>query len=169
VTIPRALYDGLLAEVYDDFTDADHRDESPLWDRLAAECGGRVLELASGTGRVLLPLLAAGHEVEGLDNSRDMLARCRRRAQTMGLSPALHLADMTAFDLGQQYGLIFCAAGSITLLAEPGHMEAAFRCARAHLAPDGLLALAMDAPVPKQEGPRTVRDLRRARDDATVQ
>jgi len=168
MTLPRALYDGLLAEVYDDYTAADSRDDLALWDRLAGECDGPALELGSGTGRVLVPLLAKGYRVEGLDNSPDMLARCRARAADMGFAPVLHLADMTDFALDRTYGLIFCAAGTLTLLAEPGQMEAALGQARAHLAPDALLALAMDAPTPAPEGPVIARDLRRDGDGARL-
>ena len=39
--------------------------------------GGRVLELAIGTGRVALPLAARGITVEGVDASEAMVARLR--------------------------------------------------------------------------------------------
>lgn len=168
ITPPRALYDGLLAEVYDDYTDADDRDDLAFWSRLAADCGGAALELACGTGRLLIPMLAEGHRVEGIDNSADMLARCRLLAQEMGVAPVLTHADMTEFALNRRFGLIFCAAGSLTLLAEPGQMEAALDRARAHLAPRGLLALAMDRPGPQATGTVIARDLRRARDGARL-
>jgi SAM-dependent methyltransferase len=46
---------------------------------LAAECGGPILELGCGTGRLLLPLVHAGHIVTGVDNEQAMLDRARRR------------------------------------------------------------------------------------------
>ncbi|TFL16345.1 class I SAM-dependent methyltransferase [Jannaschia formosa] len=166
--LPRALYDGLLAEVYDDYTDADNRDDLVLWHRLCGEGHGVKLELASGTGRILLPLLAEEYPVEGLDNSADMLARCRDRGTEMGLAPVLHEADMTTFTLGRRYGLIFCAAGSLTLLAEPGQMEAALERSREHLEPGGQLALAMDAPAKPATGKVLARDMRRDGDGARL-
>ncbi|NNU80437.1 class I SAM-dependent methyltransferase [Halovulum dunhuangense] len=165
---PRAIYDGLLARVYDDYTDADARDDLRLWRRLVAECDGLALELASGTGRVLLPLLDEGHPVEGLDNSSDMLTLCRDRAAALGLAPVLHQADMTDFALGRRFGLIFCAAGSLTLLAEPGQMEAALDRAREHLGTGGLLALVMDGPGEPAMGTVVARDIIRHRDGARL-
>jgi SAM-dependent methyltransferase len=54
--------DDLLAALYDAFPfDAD----VPLYLRLAGEQAGAVLELACGTGRLLVPLAAAGHRVPG--------------------------------------------------------------------------------------------------------
>jgi SAM-dependent methyltransferase len=168
MTMARALYDGLLAEIYDDYTDADASADLVLWRRLCTDCDGAALELASGTGRMLLPLLAEGHTVEGLDNSADMLARCRDRAGEMGLAPVLHEADMTTFALGRRFGLIFCAAGSLTLLAEPGQMEAALHRALKHLNPGGVLALVMDAPSEPATGTVIARDIRRDSDGSRL-
>jgi SAM-dependent methyltransferase len=55
---------------------------------------GRILEPAAGTGRILIPLLEAGHDVEGFDISPDMLAICRQHCRERGLEPDLHDADI---------------------------------------------------------------------------
>jgi SAM-dependent methyltransferase len=49
---------------------------------------GRVLVLGVGTGRELPALLDAGYEPTGLDASREMLARCARRARPIPLVEA---------------------------------------------------------------------------------
>ena len=41
----------------------------PFWNKLANEMGDPILELGCGTGRLLLPLIQAGHEVVGIDKS----------------------------------------------------------------------------------------------------
>ena len=41
--------------------------------------GGRVLELAIGTGRVALPLAARGVAIEGIDASQAMVDRLRAK------------------------------------------------------------------------------------------
>jgi Methyltransferase domain len=63
--------------------------------RLLAEISGPIPEPATGTGRILVPLLEAGHEVVGLDSSAEMLAVCRRHCHDRGLDPVLREADMT--------------------------------------------------------------------------
>ncbi|NBB92905.1 MAG: methyltransferase domain-containing protein [Gammaproteobacteria bacterium] len=57
----------------------------------------RVLELGVGTGRIALPLAAAGCEVHGIDVSSHMLAELARRVRVDELS-GIHLAlgDITA-------------------------------------------------------------------------
>lgn len=74
----------------------------------AASVRGAVLELGCGTGRVLLPLARAGRTVVGLDNSRQMLARCRAKVAAepapVRARIALHDHDVRAFDLGGEGG-----------------------------------------------------------------
>tara|TARA_R110002020_G_scaffold224599_1_gene434187 strand:+ start:66622 stop:67362 length:741 start_codon:yes stop_codon:yes gene_type:complete len=66
----------LNAEDYDALHDPGTTDESvALISEIAA--GGRVLELAIGTGRVALPLAAQGLEVHGIEGSPEMVAKLR--------------------------------------------------------------------------------------------
>src|SRR3989304_6386186 len=51
-----------------------HPEDLPLWLELASRCGGQILELGCGTGRVLTPLAEAGHRVYGLDRDAGVLA-----------------------------------------------------------------------------------------------
>ncbi len=73
---------------------------SEPWSTTLAGVTGRILEPATGTGRVLIPLLEAGFAVEGLDSSPEMLAVCRQHCRDRGLDPILREADMTAFVAG---------------------------------------------------------------------
>ena len=63
------------------------------------EAGQPALDLACGTGRLLIPYLHAGLDVDGCDISPDMLALCRERAEREGLSPNLHLGAMHHLDM----------------------------------------------------------------------
>src|SRR6266487_7185954 len=64
---------------------------------LARAAAGPVLDVACGTGRILLPCLKSGVDVEGLDLFPGMLARLRQKAAALGFDPKLHQADMAAF------------------------------------------------------------------------
>jgi len=55
----------------------------------ARNCGSPILELACGTGRVLVPLVEADCEVHGVDISENMLAVCRRKVEKKGLRERL--------------------------------------------------------------------------------
>jgi SAM-dependent methyltransferase len=138
-----------LAEIYDAVY-AD-RDDAALWATLAPD-DGATLELACGTGRVLLPLARAGHQIVGLDLSPAMLARCR--AKVAGEPPAVQervrlvQADMTAFDLGRRFSLVTSPfRGFQHLTAVADQLACLGRC-HAHLAAGGRLVLDLFNPDP---------------------
>jgi ubiquinone/menaquinone biosynthesis C-methylase UbiE len=68
----------IFVEAYDAFY-GDAPQISAFYERIAREAGGRVLELACGTGRVTLALAEAGLEVTGTDHSDGMLAVAKRK------------------------------------------------------------------------------------------
>ncbi len=75
----RSYGDG-FADVYDDWY-ADVTDVDATVGRMLALAGpdGRVLELGVGTGRLALPMAAAGLQVVGVDTSAAMLERLAER------------------------------------------------------------------------------------------
>lgn len=144
-------YYGVLAESYDAYLVDDEIDDFETYMQYIAEADGPALELACGTGRLLVPYLEAGRDVEGLDSSSEMLAICRRKAENVGRSPTLHCASMENFVIDKKYGLIFCPVASLTLLASPGALEAALANMRHHLTDGGKIAINMDRPSPKKD------------------
>lgn len=146
-------YSGLLAAAYEHYFGAE-----PYWDQAFYEVrlranGGRALEVACGSGRLLLPLARDGLDVEGLDTSRDMLERLRAKARAMNLAPVLHQAPMQDFDLPGRYRTLFVPASSFGILVEPDEIRAALACFLRALEPGGELlvpvtaASAGDAPI----------------------
>ena len=74
-----------LARLYDVDLVEDPGDLD-LYLALAARVEGPVLELAAGTGRLAVPLAAAGHDVTAVDLDPAMLARLRRHAAAAGVA-----------------------------------------------------------------------------------
>jgi SAM-dependent methyltransferase len=141
-----------LASLYDAvYADAD---DVGFWLAMAATASdGPLLELGCGTGRVLLPLARAGHEVTGLDLATHMLARCRAKLQAE--SPEVRErvtvveADMASFDLGRRFAQICCSCGTFHHLStEEGQLACLERC-RHHLLPHGTLVLDLFNPDPE--------------------
>jgi SAM-dependent methyltransferase len=63
----------------------------PFWRNLALHCGGPVLELGCGTGRISVPLGRAGVPLVGIDRSVPMLSRARARARRARLGGRVRL------------------------------------------------------------------------------
>jgi SAM-dependent methyltransferase len=157
--------DPWTAEVYDYQTQGRGND-LPFWLALAEEATGEILELACGTGRVLIQLARAGFTVTGLDVSPPMLSVAGRKLsreepQVVGRVTMVE-GDMRAFNLDGEFGLIIIPFSAFQTLLERSDQRACLRCCVDHLAPGGRLAidvfhsrlsrLTVEGPI--EEGPR---------------
>lgn len=106
----------------------------------AHEDGHPVLELATGTGRVAIPIAEAGVEVVGLDSSAEMLARAAEKSEELSNVRWVR-GDMTGFELPERFGLIFIPFRSFQHLLTVEDQLACLRCVQDHLAPGGRFAL----------------------------
>jgi SAM-dependent methyltransferase len=138
-------YGKLATEVYDITKPIGHSfgDVEFYLQRLKS-CTGRVLEPAVGTGRVLIPLMEAGLQIEGTDNSPEMLAVCRARCAERGLQPVLHEVDMGSLSLPERYEAIIVPAGSFLLIERREQSLGALGRFREHLLPGGRLILDLE-------------------------
>lgn len=118
---------------------------------LALAAPGPALELGCGTGRVVLPLARAGIETTGLDLSRSMLEaaaeRLAREPAEVASRATFVAGDMTSFDLGRQFGLVYIAFRSFMMLTTPEEQRRCLRAAHRHLAPEGTLAVNLFDPL----------------------
>lgn len=106
---------------------------------LAIECGGPILELGCGTGRVLLPIAARGIACSGVDASPAMLEEFRRKPGEERVT--LACARMESFDLpGWRFPLIFSAFRAFQHLDTVEQQLACLARVRAHLAHGGSFA-----------------------------
>ncbi len=106
----------------------------------------RVLELGSGTGRLLLPLLDAGASVVGLDREPAMVSVARRRLGFYGGRVNLVEGDMRDFDLPQQFDLVLIGLNTFMHLLTIKDQLRTLECAHRHLRPAGLLLLDLANP-----------------------
>jgi SAM-dependent methyltransferase len=106
--------------------------------------GQPALDAGCGAGRLLLPWLRDGLDVDGCDVSEDMLAECRRLAAAEGLEPSLYRQALHELDLPRRYGTIVCC-GTFGLGSTREQDAEALRRFHDHLEPGGLLALDVEA------------------------
>lgn len=142
-----AGYSGLAAELYDQL-----RGESPLRNefefyRQWLQCHpGPALEVSCGTGRILLRLLAAGFDIDGMDASEDMLRLCRGKADALGLSPVLYRQLMQRMAIPRDYVTILVPLASFMLLTKMPDAVQALDCFFRHLKPGGHLLFSTHLP-----------------------
>ena len=136
---------------YAEYYDADHdiQFDIDFYLEYARQCGPPILELACGTGRVLIPVAEAGYEIYGLDLSENMLSRCRAKVAERGLGERVHLylADMAAFELPRtDFGLAYVPVRSFMHLNSMQEQLACLERTFASLRPGGLFIVDVYAP-----------------------
>ncbi|MGH2465545.1 MAG: class I SAM-dependent methyltransferase [Candidatus Limnocylindrales bacterium] len=125
-----------LARLYDLDLLEDPGDDVGLYLALAERTGGPILELATGTGRIVRPLAAAGHDVTAVDLDPAMLARLHARA-SVNVTPVL--ADLTTWRPPQPaFRLAILGLNGLFVLAGRHEQRAALDSLAAALVPGGL-------------------------------
>ncbi len=115
-------------------TDAD----LPLWRTLAARCGGPVLELGVGAGRVALDLRARGVEVVGVERDPVALAGVIRQ-------------DLRELSLDRCFPLIIAPARVLEELEPARELPGVLAACAEHLVPGGLLAAQVASSPPSEQ------------------
>jgi len=137
-----------IADIYD-FSYEDFTEDIEFYENLAQSVDGVLLELGVGSGRVAVPLAQAGYDVVGTDTSPSMLEQAQRRLKAAGkLKGSLELlpGDMTSFDLGREFGMVFVAANTFQHLLTTEDQLACLQRARRHLSPGGIFAMSVRSP-----------------------
>ncbi len=128
-------------------------DDVELYRQFAYATGDPILELACGTGRILVPLARDGHRVTGIDLSRPMLDRAREALSANAEAPPFHLVagDMAgaATAPGGPFGLVIIGLNSLLHATDPDEQRRVLAAARAACRPDGQLIVDVLNPSPE--------------------
>jgi SAM-dependent methyltransferase len=116
----------------------------PFYLDLAEQSRGPVLEIACGTGRVLLPIARKGIDICGVDNSQPMLdilnQNLAREPQDVRARITVHEGDMRSFRLNRQFPLVIIPFRPMQHMFTVEDQAAALKTAAAHLTDAGILA-----------------------------
>lgn len=143
-----------VAENYDRYLDVmfssdDTEAFQEFYLEMARKYGqGGVVDIACGTGAVLLYLAAHGIDVDGTDLSEEMCNVAAAKAEGMGLKLNIFPADMTKFDSGRKYSLAIIARSGFMHLPTPELQKAALLNIREQLSEGGILSLNTFDPFP---------------------
>lgn len=113
-------YYSLEAELHDAFWDAeDDGSEIQLMADFLKKYPGPALEIGSGSGRLMFPLLKMGFNIEGLELSNDMIQLGERRSQKLGIKAVVHAGDMSTWDNGNKFSSLLAPAFTLQLASDP--------------------------------------------------
>lgn len=144
-------YKPLMYDWYDDYDD-----DLPMWRHLASKEDGAVLELACGTGRIVIDLARAGFTVTGVDFSQPFLDRAAEKLAAEEEAARRRVdwvhADMARWSDVRRFKLGYIACNGLHYMGTTSRDESGDARRRSigtlyeHLAPGGLGVISNIAP-----------------------
>ena len=134
-----ATYGDRIADVYDALYEKTLDTHGAVETLAELAGGGRVLELAIGTGRLALPLAQRGLEVHGVDASERMVEKLRAKPGGDGIP--VTMGDFADVPVEGSYGLIFIAFNTLFALLTQEAQLGCFANAARHLTDDGVFVI----------------------------
>lgn len=132
---------GLMARWWAEFVATAEPEELDYFRAAIRKFGEPALDLGCGAGRILIPMLAEGFDIDGSDVSADMIAEARAQAAKNGFAPGLTVEPTHELDLARKYRTIYMC-GVFGIGGRRDHDREALRRAYRHLEPDGGLLIA---------------------------
>ena len=180
---PQTWHHGLVAKWWADFGEGGGGPDVEYFRKYVVR-GQPALDVACGTGRLLIPYVRDGLDVDGCDVSADMIAVCREKAEREGLAPTLFVQPMHELDPPRRYRTIY-VCGGFGLGSTRGRDEIALRRFHEHLEPGGTLVIDNEHPyangnpwrywqrservnIPRQWEPLETAERRRASDGSEL-
>ena len=130
--------------IYDQYNQGRHYRELEFYSSELDSCTGPVLEIACGTGMILLPLLKQGIDIYGFDLSSQMLEKLFAKAQDSDIADIhrrVSQQNMIDFTYDMQFDAIFIPARSFLHLATQEDQITCLRNIYHHLHENGVLML----------------------------
>jgi len=129
-----------IARIYDPWSRSVIEDIA-FYVEEALDAGGPIVELGVGTGRIAIPIAAAGVQVIGVDASAGMLAVCAEEAKRAGVHQLLDLreGDLRNPPVDERVNLVTCPFRAFLHLSSDEARLQALQSARELLRPDGRL------------------------------
>lgn len=134
----------LWAEIYDDYNQGRHELELAFYGEECKKTKGKCLEIATGTGMILIPLLKEGLDIYGLDVSEQMLNMLINKAKRQGISDIdkrVAKQDMKSFQYKESFDTIIIPARSFLHIISQDDQIQTLKNVRKHLKPNGRLLL----------------------------
>ncbi len=133
-------YRGLMAEAWDVLRgDTSDWSDRFFYRDVIEQSGQPVLDVGCGTGRLLLDYAAQGIDIDGVDNSPEMLALCREKVTAQGLTVVVYEQYVETLELPRHYQTILIPSSSLQLIIDPAAVDRALQRLAAHLQPGGTI------------------------------
>ena len=110
--------------------------------------GNKVLELASGTGRLALPLIREGAQYTGIEISPQFCQQSIKKLSAQNVDFQIHEGDIRDFNLNEKFDLIFIGFNSFLHLLKNDDASACLQNVRNHMHENTLFVIDIFVPNP---------------------
>lgn len=141
---------GLIARWWAEFNKAEPH-ELDYYRAAVRRFGEPMLDLGCGTGRFLVPLVAEGFDVDGVDVSTDMIAAARELLPKSRRTPRLEVQALHELELDRTYRTAYMC-GVFGIGGRRDHDQEALRRVHQQLEPGGALLIIHQLPYSSEEG-----------------
>jgi len=141
-----AVVGPLAARFIDALNPRASDDEVAWYARHIGDPSVLALDAMCGAGRVLIPLLARGMKVHGVDAAPPMIARCEEKLAAQSLATTVLRQDVVSLNVPFRYGAAFIAGSAFDAIVDPADASAALERIRAHLVGPCTLLVACHVP-----------------------
>lgn len=133
-----------IASYYDRYVKWDT--DIPFFLKETAKRSGEILELMSGTGRLSLPLIEAGHKLTCVDSSPEMLNILKEKLEKRGLSAVTVQQDVSKLSLNKRFDTIILPFHSFAELIYASDQVTALNSIYTHLTDKGRFLCSLHNP-----------------------
>lgn len=136
-------FQGFFAEFFDRLH--EECEDAEIYTALLKSYGNKILELGSGTGRIVIPLAKAGYQVTGIEYEPDMIAVMEQKNYPRNRLKVIR-ADARCFSLDEQFDVILLSCNFLNHFPDAEEVVSILSCCKKHLTADGRVIIDCSAP-----------------------
>lgn len=142
----KQLEEGFLTKLYDFWSPHIDEEQFHFYHNLVKNAKGPSLELACGSGRILLPLVKEGADLDGVESSKELIDLLKKKAEALKITPSIYHRRLEDLDIKKQYRLIFVTLGSLQLMPNLGDVKVLLKQLKRMLTESGELSISLFMP-----------------------
>lgn len=138
-------YTGIFAEFYDKLF-GDEISDLEFYKHFVGK--DSALEIGSGTGRLLIPMLQEDMKIDAIEPNSDMTKFCIKKAKTLNLEPMIHQQNLQNLSINKKYKTIFMPLYAFQHILNENEALIALQKTYEHLQDDGQVLISVFIPEP---------------------
>lgn len=165
-----SVFEGFFAQMYD--TMNSDASDIPFYLEIAEKSGDSVLDVGSGTGRLMVPLLKKRIDIIGVEPSSDMITICKDKFRENRVHGTIIQSTAQEFSTYRKFSLIFVTSDTFRQFSTTRDQLKSLVNIREHLEEQGKLIIDLSIPdlehMVKSNGKEQVSDFKNPESGSVV-